>query len=1075
MGYVLGLDIGSNSIGWAIISNYKIIDLGIRIFPVGVKEDSYSKSGTEESKNSSRRSARGIRRLYARYKLRRKQLKKFLFSIEMIPPESSQLTSRQLYQFRKKALDEQIPLQEIGRIFLLLNQRRGFKSNKKGDGKGEQKKELDGIKQEMAELEQKVADADCRTIGEYFALLFEKQSEKENWHNPDEPVERIRKRFVFRKAYEKEFDLIWAKQKTYYPAVLTDENYKKIKDNCIFYQRPLKSQKHLVAKCRFEPSKRVAPKSSFEFQEFRIWQFIGNLRISGGNRFRESLSLDEKTKLGLLFQENELITHQMMKNALNLPKSYTFQKDIPLKIKGNTTNAKLMNALGEKHFNFLSNEEKYKLWHTLYFANDEEWLIKYAETALKLNSEQTKKYASIALEEEYGNVSIKAIRKILPLMKIGFDYAQACEEAGYHHSYDEETDSAKRELSDLIVRDKKDDLRNPLVQQAVSETIRLVNEILKERGKPQSIRVEFARMLKMPKDKRENIKRANDEKEARRESYRGFLSQKLGMNFISRSDILKFELWLEMEFNETDLKNLSQTIDAAEFRKFSKNVKPGDKTKYALWLECGRISPYSGKIISLGKLFSSEIEVEHIIPYSRCLNDSFGNKTLCEKEINADKANKTPYEYFAGRPNEWASFLNRVKHFSEGKQIKFTIKEIPSDFISQQLNNTAYIAKEARKKLKTVCRDVTVTNGQATSKLRHLWGLNTILNQKGENKKSRHDHRHHAVDALVIAATTPAFIKLLSDKAQFDNFGNLTLKDAPPPFPEFRDEAVALLSTVLISYRNKKRLLTTKTNKYIHSRSKIDTTQKSISVRGTLHNETFFGKIFNPETKEHNYVIRTPITNIKTQKNIEDIVDPAIRHLIIEHIAKHNGNITEAMASELFMVSKDGKKKIPVKKVRMIQKAGGLIQLRPTENEKLFVAPGSNYLIALYEKDGKRAYETVSFFEAAQLKLKGQIIYPAEKNGKPFLFSLVQKDLVLVYDKHPDEIDWDDKKKLFESLYLVRKFDTNGNIAFVLHNLTNVDPNKPKEYPKEWVMRKTFNSLKAVKVRISLTGKIIRL
>lgn len=129
----LGLDIGSNSIGWCLIENGKaIIDAGIRIFPVGVKEDDYNKSGTEISKNASRRGARSIRRLYDRYRQRRKILIKLLRDLEMMPSQQMQnLSSIELYGLRKKALDEKILLQELGRIFLLLNQRRGFKSSKK--------------------------------------------------------------------------------------------------------------------------------------------------------------------------------------------------------------------------------------------------------------------------------------------------------------------------------------------------------------------------------------------------------------------------------------------------------------------------------------------------------------------------------------------------------------------------------------------------------------------------------------------------------------------------------------------------------------------------------------------------------------------------------------------------------------------------------------------------------------------------------------------------------------------------------------------------------------------------------
>lgn len=1073
MSYTLGLDIGSNSIGWALTSDEKILDLGVRIFPVGVKEDSYNKSGTEESKNSTRRSARGIRRLYDRYKIRRRQLKKLLLSLDMLPPETMQFTSFRLYELRKKALDEKISLQEFGRIILLLNQRRGFKSNKKGESKSasETAKELEGIKLQMAELDSAIKDSNCRTIGEYFYSLFLKQVEHENWRNPDEPIERIRKRFVFRKTYEYEFDELWKAQKQYYPGILTDENYIKIKENCLYYQRPLKSQKHLVSKCRFEPKKRVAPKSSFEFQEFRIWQFINNLRITGPGRNLDLLTKDERNILFAEFNRNEDLSPAKMIKAIGLNKQYSFQNGIAPKIKGNTTNSRLSKVLDEESYFALSAEEKFKLWHVLYFAQDEDWLIDYAVNKLHFSHETAVKYAKTNLEADYGSISTKAIRKIIPFMQDGYDYAEACELAGYHHSFDEDKDGKERELLDKIIREKDDDRRNPLVEQAISETVRLVNEIIAENGKPSKIRVEFARQLKMPKDKREKLKSRNDEKEKSRDSYRDFLVKSAGLSNPSRADIIKFELWLEMEFDLRDFDKKKGSIDISEFRKFTKNVKAGDASKYKLWLECGRISPYTGKVIGLSELFSPEIEVEHIIPYSRSLDDSFSNKTLCERLVNADKGNRTPFEYLSGHPQKWEAFLDRVKSFPFGKQLKFQMKEIPSDFISQQLNNTAYIAKHARKKLKLVCRDVQVTNGQATSHLRRMWGLNKVLNPTGANDKSRHDHRHHAIDALVIASTTPDFINTLSRYASFDALGKLRISNFPMPFPEFFSQTEELFSTILISYRNKQRLISSKLNKYKHSKNTA--AQTTVSIRGPLHEETFFGRILNPETNKQSYVIRKPLSSFKDAKQLQKIVDPAIRKLVLEHVEKC-GSVASAMSTPLFMISKDGKKKIPVNKVRVIDSAEELVQLRPKENPKLFVAPGDNYCIAIYEKDGKRAYNTISFYNAVHKKINKQPLFPLTEGDKPFLMSLSKKDLVVVYNQHPDEINWNDKSSLFKNLYLVRKFDKNGRIALAKHNLSNIDVNNPSAYPLGSALLKGFSTLKAVKVHISLTGKIVK-
>lgn len=966
-----------------------------------------------------------------------------------------------------------------------MNQRRGFKSSKKDTKTTEAAKERSEMKLKMNELSKKVEDNGCRTVGEYFYSLYTKNEIIENWHNSDEPVEKIRGQFVYRKLYEIEFDAIWEMQKQFYIDVLTNKNYIKIKDNTIFYQRPLKSQKHLISKCRFEPNKRVAPKSSFDFQEFRIWQTINNLRVTNTARFREFLTLDEKIILAEALGKAKELSQSKIKDILTLGRKAQFN-DMPEKIKGNTTYFKLSEALGKDFFEKQSLEFKYKLWHTLFFANDEEWLLEYAQTKLGLSEKQAENYVEVDLEPDYSSISTKAIKGLVAYMKEGHDYPIACEYLAYHHSFDEETDSKERELKEKIEREKGDEIRNPLVQQAVSETVRLVNAILKEYGKPDRIRVEFARSLKKPKNLRENTKRNNDEKERKRNAYAEFLNKnadKTGLTKISKSDIIKFELWLEMQFAENDLKKIGKDINIEEFRKFANNVRSSDKEKYQLWLECGRISPYSGEIINLSSLFSSEIEIEHIIPYSKCMNDSFGNKTLCERKVNEMKLNRTPFEFFQSDPDEWRAFKERVRNFPDGKQEKFTLEEIPSGFLNSQLTNTAYIAKEARKKLKTICKDVRITNGQATSHLRRFWGLNDLLNSEGKNEKTRNDHRHHAIDALVIANTTESYINQLSQQSQFDYIGKMLLKDVKHPYPAFKLDAAEKIHSMLISFRNKKRLITTKKNKYTHTKSKTKTEQLSYEVRGPLHEETYYGQIINPNTQhltgEKKYVTRKNINSLETLKQIDKIVDEGIKKIIKDHIEANGGekSLKKSLSLPITMYSKDGKKQIPIKKVRIFDNSESLIQLRPNLNPKLFVASGDNYLIAIYEnsESGERDYETLPFFDAAKRAKNKQSLVSKTKGDKNLLQILSKKDMVIVYNDHLEEIDWQDKNGLFKRLFRVIKFNTNGQIALGIHNLTKINPDKPKEYPEGVVINCRASNIKAIKVKISTTGKIIRI
>jgi len=1099
----------------------KIVRSGVRIFPVGVQEDKFAKSSVEESKNAARRTARGIRRGYDRYKLRRKQLRRVLLELNMLPDRLELPSARALYELRVRGLDEKLELKEIGRVLLNLNQRRGFLSNRKTALK-DGEKERSEIKLQMNQLKQKVVDSGLRTLGEYFLSLYEANEKIENWHNPDEPIEPIRGRFIHRSMYEDEFEEIWKTQSKFYPDILTEERRREIKERCIYYQRPLKSQKGRVGKCRFEPKKRVAPISSLSFQEFRIWETLSRIRITDNKRHLGPLTLEEKEILAEVLAERDKLKTREIRTLIRLSKA-AYLNDIE-EIKGNSTAASIVGAIGTNAYRLLEADKREHVWHVLYFAPDEIWLCEWCKKNLGLTDEQAEAFSDISLEPDYSRISHKAINKMLPFLKKGMDYSEASNAAGYHHSFDEETQGMDRELEDKIIRkpnDEIDQLRSPIVMRALSETISLVNAIIQEEGRPDQIRIEFARTMRMPKDMRENMRRNNLDKERQREEYREFLKRKMGWAEIRPSQITKFELWLEMEFAEEDLRKINTSIDVEGFRKFVDRIKPSDKQKYELWMECGRISPYTGKIIPLGRLFSSDIEIEHIVPYSKSFDNSFRNKTLCEREFNAEKGNDTPIKYFEKQGAEaLRQFKERIKALPRIKQERMLQEEF-EEFRPGSIESTAWIAKEARNILRRVCLDVRSSDGQVTSLLRRYWGLNTILNIAGENEKERKDHRHHALDAFVIANTNDWWINLLSQSSAFDphrklsdnilqilrtpagqdlvkaaGLGEVVEPDGPDPlklqtanpatgeifeggipgpYPDHRHELEDVLSKILISYRNEKRLLSSKKNKYRYShpvgQKKI---QKSIAIRGPLHAESVFGQIENPYTGKLDYVIRKPLSSLDKLKQVEKIVDPAVRQSVKDHIDRNGGEakIKEAMQQPLFLTSKDGKKRIPIHSVRMTDPAKNLIQLRPKENPKLFVDSGSNYCIAIYEdtESGKRDFDTIPFFVAAERARKGLEIAPSTKKGKQLLLLLSQKDTVLKYDKDPEEIDWGNQSKLFEQLFTVRKFEVGGEIYIDRHNISKLE----KEDRGKNFYCVNHNTIRVVKVEIGILGAIRR-
>jgi CRISPR-associated endonuclease Csn1 len=342
---ILGLDLGSHSIGWALlqssgtVGNYKIesiINSGVRVVPQA--QNIESGAAGSETPAAQRRIARMARRMNMRYKLRRKDLRKILAGHNMLPDTATMTVclkksnpTYDLYKLRVKALHEEITLVELGRILLLLNQHRGFKSTRK-DQQKENDKALGIVEAQMSAIEQEMKIEDAETIGELFVKYFEKQRDVENWRNTDEPTKRIRGPHVRRSLYEKEFDLIWDRQKIGREDILTGSAkeyseilalpfgerkkllekfsttlYYQIKHKTIYYQRRLKSAKRFVAKCRFEPYKRVAPKSSPLFQEFRVWADLSRIKITDEDKVSEFLTKEQKEKLAeKMYSQKEL-------------------------------------------------------------------------------------------------------------------------------------------------------------------------------------------------------------------------------------------------------------------------------------------------------------------------------------------------------------------------------------------------------------------------------------------------------------------------------------------------------------------------------------------------------------------------------------------------------------------------------------------------------------------------------------------------------------------------------------------------------------------------------------------------
>ncbi len=1042
---ILGIDLGTNSLGWALVaSENAIIDGGVIIFPRGNNVD--AKNGKESSFSQQRTVYRGARRRLYRRKLRRRRLldlaaRYFNLSENAIFSDSSPLT---LYRLRAEALHRNLSAGELFRVCLYFAKKRGFLSNRK-EAMRETTKEQGVVLKGISELEKKMHEAGAPTLGAfYYQLICDHYAGKRLG-------ERILERWTSRQMYKDELAAILDSQSRLGNPLLNESLAAELQKQ-VFYQRPLKSAKNLVARCRFETAKRCMPKSHPVFQEFRSWQIATNLTWTNPDTAEfGTLSLPQKQKLADFLHTEPKPTEAKVKSLLGLPKRTLFND---LELKCASTMCQMI-ALFEKNGVLNPGVEPLNaIYHSLLFTADDSLLKmqKYLKDKFGLPYELSEALWGIRLEQDYSNISHKAAQKILPWMRKGMRYDEACAQAGYHHSHEIKF----RDLPEVRLM-KTNELRNPVVQKAVSACIRLVNQVIRTYGKPDEVRIELARELKKPKKVRERIRLEQFQKQKKRELYQDVLLNNNYSRVQAMSDSLlkKYELWLELGCESDDWR---------DFDAFTKEVSKSDLEKYRLWLEADRVSPYTGKVISLSMLMSPEIEIEHILPFSRSLDNGFMNKTLSERSFNAAKGNLTPLEYYTGRPHEeLEQFRKRIATFSNPAKRSIFLKEsLPEDFANSQLSDTAYIATQAIGRISECIEKVYATKGGVTHIIRKSLGLNSILHYDGNAElisemKNRGDHRHHFIDAMVIATTSTSMIQQIS-RASERGDGSLDA-ELRAPWNSFRSDVEEKANNLLIVHRFPKKLTKTSINRYKHDKRTSINPQLQRVPRGSMHEDTLYGKIVNPYTGNQNYVVRKPISGLD-EKNIDKIVDGGIRNMLKSEIERQ-GSWTKVVKEPVFFNGK------PLRRVRCINSSNELPLLR--EETQTFIEPGNNYILVIYQDDkGKRDYLSITFFDALRNRKATGSIYPAEHHGKKLLYSLTHYDKFILYKDHPEEIDWNKPQELNERLYHVIKF-TGNSIYLGRSILSKIQADKDKMPIKYF---SNTNTIKAVKVKLDLLGRI---
>ena len=1158
----------------------EILGMGSRVVPLNNATDAADFSvGKAFTASQERTARRTMRRGFARYQLRRYRLRRELEKVGMLPDAALiQLPLLELWELRERAATagERLTLPELGRVLCHINQKRGYRHVKSdaaaivGD-EGEKKKDsnsayLAGIRANDEKLQD-----EHKTVGQYFAeQLRQDQSE-----SPTGGISyRIKDQIFSRQRYIDEYDQIMAAQRVHYPDILTDEFIRMLRDEVIFMQRPLKSCKHLVSLCEFEKQERVmrvqqddgkggrqlverkvkfgpkvAPKSSPLFQLCRIYEAVNNIRLTRPDGSPRDITPEERVKIVAHLQSSASLSFAALKKLLKEKALIADQLTSKSGLKGNSTRVALAAALqpySQYHRLLdmeletrmmtvqLTDEETgevterevavvtdsyvhqplYRLWHILYSIEERDVMRRALITQLGMKEEDLdgglldQLYRLDFVKPGYGNKSAKFICKLLPQLQQGLGYSEACAAVGYRHSNSPTSEEiTERTLLEKIPLLQRNELRQPLVEKILNQMINLVNALKAEYGVDE-VRVELARELKMSREERERMAEGN----RRREKENKAIAEKI---------------------RECGLFPTKSRI-----------------RKYMLWEEAGEQCLYCGQILTLSQcLNGDDMEVEHIIPKSVLYDDSYGNKTCACRRCNKEKGNRTALEYIRakGWEDEYMERINglldkKAISYSKHQRLRWLKEDIPSDFLERQLRLTQYISRQAMAILQQGIRRVSASEGGVTARLRSLWGYDDILHtlnldrydsmgetervsREGETTEKlrikdwskRKDHRHHAIDALVVASTRQGYIQRLnrvsSESEREAMSGEIEMRKATKTDklsllerwltqrPHLSVRAVSdKVAEILISYRPGKRVVTRGRNIYLRHGKKC--VQSGLLVpRGPLSKETVYGQI--TVNGEPQIVCKYDLHSLKA-KDVDYVVDLALRKRLKELLAQHGGKEKEAFAGDVYM--DEAGTQGPIRSVRCFTglDRGKMKAVKYDEQGDAvgFVSTQNNHHLAIYRTPkGKLVESIVTFWDAVdrarygiplvithprevieQVLLRGDVPESVLSLLPPsdwvFVDSLQQDEMVIIGlsdEELQRALETQDYRKLSEHLYRVQKMSSSYYV-FRYHLETSVadDKNTMGRIPKFYRVQslKAYEEKNIRKVRVDLLGRI---
>lgn len=926
----LALDLGVNSIGWCVLGLgpdgrvNDVLDMGTRVLTTG------QAAGRDDKKNKSlavgRREARGMRRRRDRQILRKKDLIKEMIVRGLMPSVEADRKKLELldpYKLRAQALNEEIHLHHLGRAIFHLHQRRGFKSNRKSDFDSED--ESGAIKTGIQNLKEQMADAGHRTVGEYLASMHaSKRSVR--MRNVGAVHKMAFNFYVERALVEEEFEQIWDAQIQFradsgeeIPEALSEASREKLR-KIIFRQRPLKKPE--IGRCSLYPEDERAPKALLVAQKFRILKELANLKYRVPGSAMRPITVQQRDILfERLWTSSSVTFDAMRKKHLGIPDAvFNLESTKRSDLKGNEVDNRLRSNKGMgKEWLKIGESEREKIVALLDGAQVPEVLISELCERYDLSEEAAQKLTSSRLPQGHMGFSERALRELCDVMmshtedfidvetgeilSVPIKEHEAVKMLGHHHS-DRRPNALVKKLPYYgeVLRDSvvgtgnpQDDyqkkvgrISNPTVHIALNQLRRVVNALVDEYGAPEQAVIELARELKLNSKQKAELESRQVAEQKRNEAFRGKLE----------------------EYGQAD------TPDNMMRMRLYDEMPPEEKC-----------CVYSGKPIGLKQLFSSEIEVDHILPRARTWDDGFGNKVICFREYNRQKKDRSPSEAFDAE--ELRTIQERADRlFIKSKANRFSVdamdryKDDGAEQLPRNLIDTQYMARVARQYLAHLCADENVwtTNGRLTSMLRGKWGLNSLLGHEGI--KNRNDHRHHAIDAFVIGMTDRATINAISKAAgrsQQDGVERF-LSNMPEPFPNFRERLRSRVDDIIVSYR------------------------PDHSPEGQLHEGTAYGLATEAEQEEGWTVCKRVLVEELKSNNLPGIRDKRLRKIALEALG--TGGLAKAKA----VLEAGGARRVYVLEKKSLD---NFVMVRHGQNDehvKLYVSE-SYHSVDIYEGD----------------------------------------------------------------------------------------------------------------------------